>query len=190
MGRRSLAAERTDEILDAVESCIVEWGYPNTTISRIAATAGMSPGHLTHYLPTKDAIITAMMERLLRRLTESLVPLQSGPAAQRLKLALDRAFTIGDHHLMRLVDEIIAISFTDQNAREAVATLYFDFRRWWEEVLVAAYPKAPVKRRRDVARSLVWLAHGVRLSATLDMGLGEMRATRRTAQLLVDSLDT
>ena len=79
VGRRSLAAERTDEILDAVEACIVEHGYPDTTIIRIASIAGMSPGHLTHYLPTKDAIITAMIERMMRRIKASLVPLQSVP---------------------------------------------------------------------------------------------------------------
>jgi AcrR family transcriptional regulator len=188
VGRRSLAAERTDEILDAVEACIVEHGYPDTTISRIAAIAGMSPGHLTHYLPTKAAIITAMIERLMQRIKASLVPLRSVAPDRRLKLALDRAFAVGDRHLVRLFDEVIAISSTDTDVRQAVAALYRDFRSWWEDVLEAAYPKAPAKRRRDVARSLVWLAHGARLSATLDMDREEMRATRRAAQVLVDTL--
>ena len=188
MGRRSLAAERTDEILDAVEACIIEHGFPETTISRIAAIAGMSPGHVTHYLPTKDAIVTAMIERLMLRIKASLMPLRAVAPERRLKLALDRAFARGDRNLMRLFDEIVAISFTDQDVREAVAAVYGDFRRWWEDVVTAAYPTAPAKRRRDVARSLVWLAHGGRLSVTLDMDPEEMRATRRSAQLLVDSL--
>jgi AcrR family transcriptional regulator len=188
VGRRSLAAERTDRILDAVEACIVEYGYPDTTISRIATIAGMSPGHLTHYLPTKAVIITAMIERLMLRIKASLAPLQSAPPEQRLKLALDRAFSIGDRNLIRLFDEIIAISFTDKEVRRAVAALYRDFRNWWEDVVTAAYPTAPAKRRRDVARSLVWLAHGARLSATLEMDRVEMRATRRAAQVLVDTL--
>jgi AcrR family transcriptional regulator len=188
VGRRSLAAERTDEILDAAEACMIEHGYPDTTISRIASIAGMSPGHLTHYLPTKHAIITAMIERLMRRIKASLLPLQAVPPERRLKLALDRAFRVGDRNLIRLFDEIIAISFTDKDVREAVAALYRDFRSWWEDVVTAAHPNAPARRRRDVARSLVWLTHGGRLSVTLDMDPEEMRATRRTAQLLVDSL--
>jgi hypothetical protein len=89
---------------------------------------------------------------------------------------------------MRLFDEIVAISFTDADVREAVAALYRDFRSWWEDVLAAAYPTAAAKRRRDVSRSLVWLAHGGRLSVTLDMDPEEMRATRRAAQALVDTL--
>ena len=188
MGRRSLAAERTDEILDAVEACIIEHGFPETTISRIASTAGMSPGHVTHYLPTKDAIVTAMIERLMRRIKASLLPIQAAEPERRLKLALDRAFAPGDRNLMRLFDEIVAISFTDTDVREAVAALYRDFRSWWEDVLTAAYPTAAAKRRRDVARSLVWLAHGGRLAVTLDMDPVEMRATRRAAQALVDTL--
>ena len=69
-----------------------------------------------------------------------------------------------------------------------MAALYRDFRSWWEDVVSAAHPNAPLKRRRDVAWSLVWLTHGARLSATLKMDPQEMRATRRSAQLLVDSL--
>ncbi|AOM40857.1 TetR/AcrR family transcriptional regulator [Xenorhabdus hominickii] len=49
-------------ILDAAIFCFVEKGFHATSTAEICKTAGMSPGNLFHYYPTKNAIIEAIAE--------------------------------------------------------------------------------------------------------------------------------
>ncbi|HTO72157.1 MAG TPA: TetR/AcrR family transcriptional regulator [Myxococcota bacterium] len=52
--------EKRAEILDAAERCFARHGFHGATIAQICAEAKMSPGHLYHYFPTKEAIVWAI----------------------------------------------------------------------------------------------------------------------------------
>lgn len=54
---------RRVRILDAAERCIVRSGFHRTTMQDVAAEAGMSPGNLYRYFPSKDAIVAGLAER-------------------------------------------------------------------------------------------------------------------------------
>src|SRR5215210_8966665 len=55
--------ERHARILDAAERCFVRAGFHRTTMQDVAAEAGMSPGNLYRYFPSKDAIVVGLTER-------------------------------------------------------------------------------------------------------------------------------
>lgn len=50
------------QILDAAMHCFIEKGFHSTSTAEICKAAGMSPGNLFHYYPTKYAIIEAIAE--------------------------------------------------------------------------------------------------------------------------------
>ncbi|WP_406293113.1 TetR/AcrR family transcriptional regulator [Embleya sp. NBC_00888] len=56
------AAQRR-RILDAAAACFAEKGFHGTRTADICARAGMSPGNLFHYFPSKHAIIIAILEQ-------------------------------------------------------------------------------------------------------------------------------
>ena len=56
-------ADRRSRILDAAERCFVRTGFHRTTMQDVAAEAGMSPGNLYRYFPSKDAIVGGLTER-------------------------------------------------------------------------------------------------------------------------------
>jgi TetR/AcrR family transcriptional regulator, repressor for uid operon len=56
-------ADRRSRILDAAERCFVRSGFHRTTMQDVAAEAGMSPGNLYRYFPSKDAIVIGLTER-------------------------------------------------------------------------------------------------------------------------------
>jgi TetR/AcrR family transcriptional regulator, repressor for uid operon len=56
-------SERHIRILDAAERCFVRAGFHRTTMQDVAAEAGMSPGNLYRYFPSKDAIVAGLAER-------------------------------------------------------------------------------------------------------------------------------
>jgi AcrR family transcriptional regulator len=56
-------ADRRDRIIDAAVRCIVRSGFHGTTVQDVAREAGMSPGNLYRYFPSKDAIVAGLAER-------------------------------------------------------------------------------------------------------------------------------
>src|SRR5919206_2725488 len=56
-------ADRRAQILDAAERSFCRSGFHRTTMQDIAAEAGMSPGNLYRYFPSKDALVAGLCER-------------------------------------------------------------------------------------------------------------------------------
>ena len=53
---------RRREILDAAQACFERRGFHGSSMSEICTEAGMSPGGLYRYFPSKESIIAAMAE--------------------------------------------------------------------------------------------------------------------------------
>lgn len=53
---------KRQQIIDAAIICFAKSGFHATSTAQICIQAGMSPGNLFHYFPTKDAIIVAIAE--------------------------------------------------------------------------------------------------------------------------------
>jgi TetR/AcrR family transcriptional regulator, repressor for uid operon len=66
----SVPSERHARILDVAERCFVRAGFHRTTMQDVAAEAGMSPGNLYRYFPSKDAIAAGLAARDRARLAQ------------------------------------------------------------------------------------------------------------------------
>lgn len=55
-------AEKREAILRAAEACFLEKGFHGTGMAEICKAAGMSPGALYRYFPSKEAIIEGIAE--------------------------------------------------------------------------------------------------------------------------------
>src|SRR6195256_6727565 len=55
--------DRRAEILEAARRCVARSGFHQTSMQDICAAAGMSPGNLYRYFPSKEAIIAGIAER-------------------------------------------------------------------------------------------------------------------------------
>jgi len=58
-----LQSDRRGEILAAAQRCFVRAGFHGASMQDICAEAGMSPGNLYRYFPSKEAIIADIAER-------------------------------------------------------------------------------------------------------------------------------
>jgi AcrR family transcriptional regulator len=54
---------RRRHVLDAAEQCFCKYGFHNASMAQIAQAANMSVGHIYRYLPNKEALITAIVQR-------------------------------------------------------------------------------------------------------------------------------
>lgn len=60
--RASRRDQQAHRILEAAKSCFLRAGFQGASMQHICAEAGMSPGALYRYFPSKEAIIAAIVE--------------------------------------------------------------------------------------------------------------------------------
>lgn len=71
-----------DRILDAAERILAARGAYSLTLDMVAAEAGISKGGLTYTYPTKEALLSAMLDRGVTRLRAKLKPQRKAERAQ------------------------------------------------------------------------------------------------------------
>ncbi len=65
------ATQRSAEILDSVKSVFALKGFDGASMQDLALAAQMSVGNFYRYFPSKNAIITALVERDMREIEET-----------------------------------------------------------------------------------------------------------------------
>lgn len=113
-------------LLDAAVACLVQHGLTGASTARIAAQAELSQGAIFKHFPTKDALLAAVVERVLRGFvdgfTHDVAPLllgQPDPVAP-VCAALWRIFR---EPAMRVVFEIYVAAHTDPALTERLAPI-------------------------------------------------------------------
>ncbi len=104
------AEDRRWQLIETTIDALAEFGYVGTTLARIGARAGVSPGLVAHYFGDKDRLLAAAFRALSRRVARS--------AAKRL-----RAATSAHERLMAVIDANLASE--EFNRRTAAAWLAF-----------------------------------------------------------------
>jgi TetR/AcrR family transcriptional repressor of uid operon len=62
LSRADRRDQQTQRILEAAKACFVRSGFQGASMHQICAEAGMSPGALYRYFPSKEAIVEAICE--------------------------------------------------------------------------------------------------------------------------------
>ena len=142
-------ADRRAQILDAAERSFCHRGFHRATMQDVAAEAGMSPGNLYRYFPSKDALVAGLCERDRLGLSQEFTAL--GAAGGDFLAAFH---ALGKKHFedtnagkARLCLEIWA----EATRNPAIAALQADFDRTLEEQLAAAFERAKAAGRVNPA---------------------------------------
>jgi AcrR family transcriptional regulator len=103
--KSSRQVDRRPQILDAAERCFALNGFHRTTMQDVAREAGMVPGNLYRYFPSKNAIIAGLVER------------------DRAEIAADFATLSSAQNLMTAFEQLGRKHFIDQPREKAVIAL-------------------------------------------------------------------
>ncbi len=60
-----------EDLLQAAESIVVEYGSAHLTLDAVAARAGVSKGGLIYHFPSKDSLLAAMIDRTREKSAEA-----------------------------------------------------------------------------------------------------------------------
>ena len=126
--------DRRSEILEAARRCVARSGFHQASMQDICAEAGMSPGNLYRYFPSKEAIIAGIAERDRAEVGAQL-------AAEQFTTDFFASFAaLARHHFVdRTADEVglCAEIMSESRRNPAIARIMQDFDQEVRARLVA-----------------------------------------------------
>lgn len=162
MGRKELAAERQDAILDAMERCIAKYGLHGTTLKNIASEANINRGLIHHYVGNRNDVVQLMVERLLEKYKASFKNYSSlQPENNNAEIIVDYYFDAWFELAPEddaLIMELLAESERDLHIHKLMLNLYNGFESMIARELAQRFPKADSENLHSVAYSLMLLA--------------------------------
>jgi AcrR family transcriptional regulator len=178
MGLSEVALTRREQILDAAEAIIAGHGIQKLSLGQIEQRADMSRGQLTYYFPTKESILLAVYDRMLRRMIRERMQ-SDGP-----KPMTGRAWECLQHGLNKHLasdwptpdaKELFSLLFTflaqmghRTDYRKRLAQWYSEWRSFIAADVAGSVPEPRRASPRVLAALVQALFHGLDVQLMMD----------------------
>jgi AcrR family transcriptional regulator len=187
-----LQSDRRAEILDAAERCFARAGFHQASMQDICAEAGMSPGNLYRYFPSKEALIAGISER--NRANAAAMLSDVGRAPDFFAALAEHA----RHHLVErsaaevgLCAEIMSESRRNPDVARLYEEIERDIKKLLTTMLRSAMERGEISSDIDVdaaAVVLMVLADGMSWRRAVEPGFDAERILPLILQMVRDLL--
>ena len=193
MGRKSMAGERRDELLNAFERCIVKYGLEGASLEQIADEAGMTRSIIRHYIGNRDELVDALIERIIAQYAGQLEAAYADvPADHVVRHTLDVMFS-GEQLLDPRDTVVITVLMTAKDrypqAKKLLVAMFEAMIDSFAADLGQSYPQAPAERCRQIAYAVICMAEMHESLMWLGMDRGYNAAGRAAAEALLRTLE-
>ena len=178
VGLSEVALARREQILDASEAIIAGHGIQELSLKKIEDLADMSRGQLTYYFPTKESILLAVYDRMLRRMIREAMQ-AGGP-----KPMTGRAWECLQHGLAKhlapdwpppAAKDLFSLLFTflaqmghREDYRTRLSQWYSEWRSFIAADVAGSVPEPRAVSPRVVAGLVQALFHGLDVQLMMD----------------------
>jgi TetR/AcrR family transcriptional repressor of uid operon len=167
-----LKSDRQAEILAAAQRCFVRSGFHGASMQDICAEAGMSPGNLYRYFPSKEALIAGIAERDRAEVAQQFASadLSHGFFAVLEGMA-HHHFAVRSDEQVAICTEIMAESRRNPEIARISAAFDADVKKWLIDLFRAGAERGEIPADLDfdaVVTMLMAIADGVWWRRALD----------------------
>jgi AcrR family transcriptional regulator len=177
-GLSEVAQARRDQILDATEAIIAGYGIQRLSLAQIEQRAGMSRGQLTYYFPTKESILLAVYDRMLRRMIREAMR-GDGPKPMAGRAWDCAQFALGKHlgpdwpppagrDLFSLLYTFLAQMGHREDYRSRLSQWYSDWRSVIAADIASSVPEPRASSPRAMAALMQSLMLGLDVQLMID----------------------
>jgi TetR/AcrR family transcriptional repressor of uid operon len=165
-------SDRRSEILAAAQRCFVRSGFHGASMQDICHEAGMSPGNLYRYFPSKEALIAGIAERDRAEVAQEFASadLSKGFFAVLEGMAYHH-FSERPDEQVQLCTEIMSEARRHPEIARISAAFDADVKKWLIDLLRAGGDRGDIARDLDLdaaATMLMVIADGVWWRRALD----------------------
>ena len=167
-----LQSDRRAEILAAAERCFVRSGFHQASMHEICIEAGMSPGNLYRYFPSKEALIAGIAERDRAEVGQQFA---SADLSQGFFAVLEG---LAHHHFSErpaekvlLCTEVMAEARRNPEIARILGAFDADVRQWLTDLMRAGVARGDIPPDVDIdgaVTMLMIIADGVWWRRALD----------------------
>ncbi|MFM9377524.1 TetR/AcrR family transcriptional regulator [Gordonia sp. VNK21] len=159
-----------ERLLAATVDLLATEGWAAATVSAVAEAAGVSRGAAQHHFPTREALITAVLEEMFEEMTAeaaaTVADLPDGP--ERIDTVVDRAVSIYTGKQFKAALQVWAAAASDPVLREAILPLEAKLARAAHRLTVSGLdPAGTNPQTHRLAQVTLDLARGLGLADTL-----------------------
>lgn len=191
MARPSLKAERTAEILDAIERVVIRDGIYGATLEKIAEEADMRRSLLRHNIGNREQLLEAFLDRFFTRSDEEVKNMLGYlPSTDRVPVLLDYLFDedYSNSQLALVALALTSAASSQEDIRERLRQWNKDFIAMITTELQTSFPSASKEACYEVGAGLV----GIYFNTESLSPLGDMtqvrQASKKAAARLVSTL--
>ena len=193
MPRRDLTQERTAQILDAFERCVLQYGLEGSSLERVAEEAGVKRSILRHYIGNRSALISALVERLVekysRQLEQLVAYLPQKDRAQKLIAWLFSPAPSGVSEESLIFGKLIVEAGQYPEIQELLGQSMEEFIQLVATQLNLAFPQANRKNCWTVASGIIALYSNHEALTPLQLPDTHRKAAYECARRLIDTLE-
>lgn len=189
MPRPSVAAERREQIIQAAIQTLAEHGAKNASLDRIADAAGMSRGHIRHFVGNRDRLLRDAARTVFFNPdgSPSILPDGTDSFAAAVDFLFSPEFTAYDPE-NRVVLALVDISHANQEIAGIIADSYTQTRAQLAGFLASDFPGTAPGVRKTVADGTLTIALGNVFLGEFDTDPERSASARTAADLLARSL--
>ena len=187
MPRKSVAAEKRAQIVDAFCDCVIDLGMDKSSMGEVAARVGIDRSTMHYYFKTREALVIEASNHIAKFYVDRMhAAVERLNPADRVKSLVEFLFGPNFHDERRsaLLDELGTLGNRQPFFREQVRSIYLSL----EEVIIGIFgeglPDMPEKERADLVYALMAMVEG----ATVLMGMGMAKSRRLSVRRVALSL--
>ena len=193
MGRKSLATERREEILDAFERCVVKYGLEGSSLEQIADEAGMKRSIIRHYIGNRDELVDQLVERAVGNYRAQVMQtFAQVTEAEMVAKVLDELFTpppTYNVHDKIVVDVLMTAKERFPRAKQLLVAMFDELMASFAEDLARVDPQATAAACQRIAYAIFCLSMSNESFLWLGMTPAYNSAARQTAEQLLTLLE-
>ena len=189
MARPSVADERREQIIEATLQTIAAHGISSTTLDRIADAAGMSRGHVRHFVGNRDRLLLDTARAFYAPDGGSPAVLPAG--TDTLEDALDYLYGaefVASTEENAVVLGLVELSRSSPEIAEVLTAAYAATRTRIAELIIAAKPAADPAYREAVADTVLAAALGNVFMGDFNQDADRTDRTRAAIDALLGTL--
>ncbi|MEM0953394.1 MAG: TetR family transcriptional regulator [Pseudomonadota bacterium] len=192
MARPSKKELRSEEILDACERSIVQFGVAGATLQRVADESGLARPLLHHYVGNREDLIAAVVVRFTERaMAEDAAFKQHLPDKHRTRAAIQLLFDpryASSSHDIQLFQALMVAAEEQAELKVVLAGWYQAFVDDMEAMLSADFPRVTASARRAVATGIVALYFNADSMASLVSPQPLFKDSKQAALQLLETM--
>jgi AcrR family transcriptional regulator len=191
VGRRSLAGERTQQILEAYAICIGRFGLEGATLEKVSEESGFSRGHIRHYVGNRDEMRRKVIEWVIQDFEEQAEnAVASVPPGQRARARMRHRFEqgVGPAPDNAAIDVLLGAASYDAELRGMMREAYQGVERNIARHLRDDFPGASPKVYRDAAYQILAIAFGNWSLSELEFPASRQRSAVAIGEVIIEQV--